>query len=106
MYVRISSDPDGTRLGVERQIADCEARAASLGWRVHDVYVDNDVSAWSGRTRPDYQRLCEDIKAGTVNALVVWHADRLHRHPRELEEFITLIEAAGDFELSTVTAGE
>jgi len=106
VYVRISSDPDGTRLGVERQIADCEARAASLGWRVHDVYVDNDVSAWSGRTRPEYERLCEDIKAGTVNALVVWHADRLHRHPRELEEFITLIEAAGDFELSTVTAGD
>ena len=106
IYARISSDPGGTRLGVERQIADCEALAASVGWSVHDVYEDNDVSAWSGQVRPEYRRMCEDIKAGVVDGLVVWHADRLHRHPRELEDFITLIEAAGDFGVRTVSAGE
>ena len=66
-----------------------------MGWEVHDTYVDNDMSAWSGKARPEYQRLCEDIKAGTVDGLVVWHADRLHRHPRELEDFMALIDAAG-----------
>lgn len=106
IYARISSDPDGTRLGVDRQVADCEALAESLGWSVFDVYVDNDISAWSGKARPEYQRLCDDIKAGVVGGLVVWHSDRLHRHPRELEDFITLIEAAGDLPIRTVREGD
>ena len=41
VYAHISSDPDGTDLGVDRQIEDCEALAASLGWPVRGVYVDN-----------------------------------------------------------------
>src|SRR3990172_6460650 len=106
IYARISSDPEGTHLGVDRQIADCQGLAASLGWPVGDVYVDNDVSAYSGRRRPEYDRLCEDIKAGTVDALVVWHPDRLHRSPRELEDFIDLCEAAGLTDVRTVRAGD
>jgi DNA invertase Pin-like site-specific DNA recombinase len=95
IYARISSDPGGTRLGVERQIEDCEALAGSLGWTVAEVYVDNDVSAYSGRRRPEYERLCDDIKAGVVDGLLVWHPDRLHRSPRELEDFIDLCDAGG-----------
>ncbi|HLE39840.1 MAG TPA: recombinase family protein, partial [Acidimicrobiia bacterium] len=71
VYARISADRDGTRLGVERQIEDCQRLASALGWQVHDVYADNDVSAWSGRVRPEYRRLCEDIKAGGLGGLVV-----------------------------------
>jgi DNA invertase Pin-like site-specific DNA recombinase len=106
IYARISSDPDGTRLGVERQIEDCEAIAASLGWPVVEVFVDNDVSAYSGKRRPEYERLCEDIKAGTVDALVVWHPDRLHRSPRELEDFIDLCDAASLTDIATARAGD
>jgi len=104
IYARISSDPDGTRLGVERQIADCEALAARLGWPVAEVYVDNDISAWSGKVRPEYRRMLEDLKHGTRDAVLVWQLDRLHRHPRELEEFFDLVAAAGIAEnLATVT---
>ena len=106
IYARISSDPDGTHLGVDRQIADCEALAGSLGWPVAEVYVDNDVSAYSGRRRPEYERLCDDIKAGTVDALLVWHPDRLHRSPRELEDFIDLCDAASLTDIGTVRAGD
>jgi len=106
IYARISSDPAGTRLGVERQIEDCEALAASLGWPVVEVYVDNDVSAYSGKRRPEYQRLGEDIKAGVVDGLVVWHPDRLHRSPRELEDFIDLCDAATLTDIRTVRAGD
>jgi DNA invertase Pin-like site-specific DNA recombinase len=106
IYARISSDPGGTRLGVERQIEDCEALAGSLGWTVAEVYVDNDVSAYSGRRRPEYERLCDDIKAGVVDGLLVWHPDRLHRSPRELEDFIDLCDAAGLTDIRTVRAGD
>ena len=106
IYARISSDREGGGLGVDRQVADCRELAVKLGWEVHDVYVDNDVSAWSGKPRPDYRRLCGDISGGAVDALLVWHTDRLHRHPRELEEFIDLCEAAGDIPIDSVISGD
>jgi site-specific DNA recombinase len=49
--------------------------------------------------------LLEDIRAGTVQAVVAWHPDRLHRHPRDLEEFIDVLEATG-CRVETVRAGE
>ena len=49
VYVRISSDPEGQRAGVERQRAECEALAERHGWEIVAVYEDNDVSAYSGR---------------------------------------------------------
>jgi len=106
IYARISSDPDGSRLGVERQIADCEALAARLGWSVVEVYVDNDVSAWSGSPRPEYRRMLDDVKNLVIDGIVVWHPDRLHRHPRELEELIALVEDVGNVRIETVTAGD
>src|SRR5205807_989252 len=87
IYCRISDDREGSAAGVRRQEADCRGLAARRGWEVAEVYVDNDVSAYSGRMRPAYRRLLEDVKAGHVDAVVVWHLDRLHRRPAELEEF-------------------
>ena len=46
IYARISSDRTGAGLGVDRQVADCRELALRLGWEVHDVYADNNVSAW------------------------------------------------------------
>jgi DNA invertase Pin-like site-specific DNA recombinase len=101
---RISSDPASTRLGVERQIADCEALAERKGWPVGEVYVDNDVSAYSGQVRAAYQQMFEDLKHGLRDAEVVWDLDRLHRQPRELEAFFDLVDAVGIAEnLATVT---
>lgn len=106
IYARISSDPDGTRLGVERQITDCEALAARLGWTVADVYVDNDISAWTGSARPEYQRMVDDLKNREISGILTWHPDRLTRHPRELEELIALVEGIGGVQIETVTAGD
>src|SRR5436305_1078316 len=105
IYARISSDREGTALGVERQIQDCLALAEQRGWPVAETYIDNDVSAWSGKGRPAYRRLLQDLKSGARDALIIWHPDRLHRQPRELEEFLDLWESAGVDELATVCSG-
>jgi site-specific DNA recombinase len=105
VYTRISSDPKGLRAGVERQRADCVAFCEQRGWEVHDVYEDNDVSAYSGKPRPAYRRLLEDVEAGRVQAVVAWHNDRLHRSPRELENFIDLVERTG-VKVAIVTGGD
>jgi len=49
IYVRISSDRTGAGLGVARQEEDCLALCTRLGWIVYRVYIDNDVSAYSGK---------------------------------------------------------
>ncbi len=104
LYVRISDDRARDRLGVTRQRADCAALCERRGWLAAQVYEDDDVSAYSGRRRPGYQRLLADLAAGVIDAVVCWHPDRLHRSPRELEEFIALVEQTRA-EVATVTAG-
>jgi site-specific DNA recombinase len=69
---------------------------------VADVYPDNDVSAYSGAPRPEWDRLLDDVKADAVDAIVCWHVDRLTRSPRELEDVIDLADRHG-VELATVT---
>lgn len=110
IYARISSDREGDQLGVRRQIVDCERLAAFRGWTVVERYVDDDVSAYSGKPRPAYEQMCADIEARAIDAVLIYDSDRLHRQPRELEAFIDLCEAArlsnvvtvsGDLDLTT-----
>lgn len=111
IYVRISQDREGAGLGVARQQEDCEALCRRRGWTVADIYVDNDVSAYSGKPRPAWLRLIDDVKADTLGAIVCWHVDRLTRSPRELEDVIDLADrhkidlatVTGEVDLSTPT---
>jgi site-specific DNA recombinase len=107
IYARISyvRREDGTkeRLGVERQVPPCGELARRKGWRVVEpVYEDNDLSAFSGKRRPGYEQLLADAKAGRINVIVAWHADRLTRQPIENEALIALAERYG-IQLATVT---
>jgi site-specific DNA recombinase len=72
-------------------------------------YVDNDISAYSGKRRPAYERMLTDIEGGKLDAVVAWDLDRLHRRPIELEHFMELADqhrlalatVSGDTDLST-----
>lgn len=45
-----------------------------------------------GRPRPAWNRLLAEVDAGTVDAIAVWHVDRLTRSPIELEHVIDLAD--------------
>jgi site-specific DNA recombinase len=105
VYCRISQDREGAGLGVDRQRADCEALAAKLGWAIVAVHTDNDTSAYTGKVRSGYEALLDDIETGRANAVLVWHTDRLHRSPRELEHYVDLCERH-NVVTQTVKAGE
>lgn len=94
IYARISSDQDGTGLGVARQVQDCRALAERLGWQVGEEYIDNDISAYSGKKRPAYRRMLADVAAGRRDGVVIYHLDRLTRRPVELEEFVDVLARA------------
>lgn len=105
IYARISQDREGAGLGVERQRQDCQALADKLGWTVTETFVDDDASAYSGKPRPQYRRMLDALTAGSASAVIIWHTDRLHRSPRELEEYVDLCERRG-ITTQTVKAGE
>jgi site-specific DNA recombinase len=104
VYARISRDHVGAGLGIDRQEADCRELARRLGWQVVKVHADNDLSAYSGKPRPGYAALLEDLRSGHANAVICWHTDRLHRRPVELEDYIAVCEADG-VPTMTVKAG-
>jgi site-specific DNA recombinase len=120
IYTRISLDPNkkdddedtpepirrgGDGLGVQRQEEDCRELADRLGWQVIEVFEDNDISAYSGKTRPGFEALLDAMKTGQVDAIICWHTDRLYRSMKDLERLIEIAEA-GLISIKTVNAGD
>lgn len=103
IYARISSDQAGEGAGVARQVQDCRRLAEGLGWGVAGEYVDNDMSAYRGKPRPEYLRMLADAADGLIDAVVVYNLDRLTRRPAELEAFADAMSAAGVRHVKFVT---
>lgn len=93
VYLRISEDRLGEGLGVERQREDARALTERHGWAVRE-FVDNDISATSGKFRPGYAALMAAVKAGEVERIVVFHTSRLWRNRRERADGIELLREA------------
>src|SRR6185437_14807631 len=108
IYVRISRDKRrgslDEGLGVQAQEEQCRDLAARLGYLLIAVFCDNDVSAFSGRPRPQYLKMLEVLRAGGADVVLVWHTDRLHRSNIELEDYINVVEPH-EIATETVTAG-
>lgn len=104
VYCRISRDKVGAGLGVDRQEKDCRDLAARIGVEIVHVHTDNDISAYSGKPRPGYQTMLQQIRDGAIDIVLVWHTDRLHRSPIELEEWIGVCEPRS-VPVHTVKAG-
>jgi site-specific DNA recombinase len=105
IYVRLSRsrDQDKATESLDGQAVPCRELAAGKGWAVlASLYVDDDRSAYSGRHRPAYERMLSDVRAGKVQAIVAWAADRLTRTPVENEDIIVLAEQY-QVQLATVT---
>jgi DNA invertase Pin-like site-specific DNA recombinase len=88
VYVRQSEDKTGHAAAVQRQEADCRLMAQAKGWESPALYADNSISATSGKTRPDFERLIADVERGTITRIVVWHLDRLTRSMKDLTRLI------------------
>lgn len=93
IYCRISLAKHGDQVKVERQEEDCRALCKRLGWDVVRVFVDNNRSAWQrNRKRPGWDSLLDAVDTGTVDAIVVYHGDRLIRQPWDLELLLRLAD--------------
>jgi site-specific DNA recombinase len=105
VYCRLSRNrADERSASSARQERECRKLADSRGWKVEFVEVDDDVSAYSGKRRPGYDRLMAAVQSGAIDVVVAWAPDRLHRSPRDLEDFVEAVERSG-VEVATVQAG-
>jgi DNA invertase Pin-like site-specific DNA recombinase len=98
LYCRISLARFGDTLKVDEQERVCRDLAAARNWTVDDAHVfkDNSISAWRrGRKRPGWDAMLEAITNREVDAIVVYHGDRLIRQPTDLEFLIEVAEKRG-----------
>lgn len=99
IYCRISRDPEGEGVKVERQEAICRELAARHGLPVVEVYSDNDIGASDQtakkKVRHDFQRMVADAKAGRFTHILAYSSSRLTRRMAELEILVELSEAHG-----------
>ena len=109
IYSRISADKrkdtDDEGMGVARQEKECRELAKRLKLKVTKVYRDNDISAYSGAHRPEFEAMLDGIKRGQYDALVCWHTDRLTRSIKDLERIIEICDAA-NVPIHTVSGGD
>ncbi len=98
IYCRISLSRHGDTLKVDDQDRLCRQVAARRGWRVYDAHVfkDNSRSAWQrNRRRPAWDAMLEAVNDGQIDAIVVYHGDRLIRQPWDLELLLRLADDKG-----------
>ncbi len=98
VYCRLSYAPDGSLEKVERQEADCRELSQRLDWPLSEahIFVDNSRSAWQrARKRPSWDAMLAAIEAGEIDAIIVYHGDRLMRQPHDLEKLLSVAESKG-----------
>lgn len=84
IYVRQSVREDD---GIGQQKADCIAEVERRAWEIHDVYIDNDVSASKDRgAGTAWARMLADVDAGRIDCIMVVAVDRLMRRIADVLE--------------------
>lgn len=105
IYCRLSLARFGDMTKVEDQARISRGVAERLGWHVAEgvgyphsdgVYTDNNKSAWQkNRKRPGWNQMLADVGDGKVDAIIVYHGDRLVRRPEDLTDLIRLADNKG-----------
>ena len=90
VYCRVSKDEKGKQKSVTRQRADVEKAIARLYplWQIIEVLIDNDLSASTGKERPEWDRLRELVRTGRCDIVACWEISRLSRITRLGLEFM------------------
>ncbi len=92
LYARKSSEQDERQaLSIDQQISEMQKLAKSSGLEVVEVRRESHSSKVSG-TRPVFNGLIADIRAGGFNAILTWAPDRLSRNAGDLGALVDLMD--------------
>ena len=92
LYARVSSETQAEedKVSLGEQTRDIEAYATERGYSITHRY--EDVESGVSRTRPGFQRLQADARAGAFDIIIAWKADRLARSGSAMGD---LLDAVG-----------
>ena len=99
VYTRVSTEAQAEKeTSLEEQNRMAQAAIVSKGWLYTKTYED---AGFSGRSmdRPALQQLMADVKAGLVDAVVIFKLDRLSRRQRDAMTIIEDVLLANNVEL-------
>lgn len=105
IYCRLSLAKYGDTANVDDQEHRGRQSCRQRGWQIakgvgypepNGVFVDNSVSAWKlGVRRPGWEAMLEAVDAGKLQALWVYHGDRLIRRPEDLGRLLGVARVKG-----------
>ena len=81
IYCRLSKDDigSGESSSILSQKAILEKHVKDNGWQIFDYYVDDGYSG-TNYSRPDFQRMIDDIENDKINMVIVKDLSRLGRN--------------------------
>ncbi|MEI2610479.1 MAG: recombinase family protein [Candidatus Promineifilaceae bacterium] len=83
IYLRVSTDEQAEKFGLDVQNEKCRAMATVKGWPVAAAFVDEGISGTvDEKERPGLAALIAAAEAGQIKALIVAALDRLGRKTR------------------------
>src|SRR4029453_15289567 len=95
IYIRISR-ARRELLDAKRQEPPCRDFCAQQGWGGAKVYIDDNRSAYKRNVhRDDFERMLADVRAGHIDAIVTWQADRLLRTVEDASAIISIAKHHG-----------
>ena len=93
IYCRMSKSKGDIK--IEQQEATCRRLAVAHDLDVVKVYVDDGISAFTGKDRPGWRELLDDVQEGRLDVLLAQAEDRFTRQPAEKETLMVLCVAKG-----------
>lgn len=87
-YIRVSTENQLENYSIDEQTERLKSYCKAMNWNIYKIYTDGGYSGGNIQ-RPALQKLLEDIKSGSIEAVVVYKLDRLSRSQKDT---LTLIE--------------
>lgn len=104
VYTRVSTDAQGEddKVSLSEQERKAKAYIESKGWQYVHTYEDN---GYTGRNtnRPALQQMLADLKAKSVDVVIIWKLDRLSRKQRDTLTIIEDVLLENDVDLVSLT---
>ena len=93
LYIRVSTE-DQVREGfsLPEQEKRLRAMCEYKGYEIYKVYEDAGISAKTGKSRPGFEELLQDIRDKKCNTIVVLKLDRLTRLVFDWKKIIRFLE--------------
>ena len=85
IYIRVASVDEARESYSLKEQRECLLKYCTYkGYHVYTVYADIGFSA-DNTDRPEFKRMMEDVKAGNINAVLVYKLDHLIGSVKDME---------------------